>query len=174
VLFTRLSERLAWDRSFNTKHRDLYGTLGTRSFTEAGRSWRKWKTPNVPQWSQHSFTVPSGSLSSTCAPRESRVYLTSRYPAIPEHFLHLPAQYNLSVIPTPTTINPRGGPVDEKVGLAEWCGVNGNATGTGERPRQPHQPLGEAYSELQWRTSAEARDWAATPGLMFENMLIFV
>ena len=48
------------------------------NFHRGWRSCRKSKTLNVPQWSQDSLTVPSGSFSSTSFPRESIEYLPSR------------------------------------------------------------------------------------------------
>jgi hypothetical protein len=42
---------------------------------------------------------------------------------MPEHFLHLPAQYNLSVISATTAVNSRVVQSKKMMGLAKWCEV---------------------------------------------------
>ena len=46
---------------------------------------------------------------------------------MPEHFLHLPAQYNLSVISTPTTSTQGVARSMRMMGLAQLYGANGDA-----------------------------------------------
>jgi hypothetical protein len=68
---------------------------------------------------------------------------------MPEHFLHLPAQYNLSVISTPTT-SIQGVAWSMKNDRAGRNGVKRITTraGTIVGTWQPHQPLGQSVLQI--------------------------